>query len=109
MSRVGFTPIYHELLLQRDGNNNCWYCGAKTKKTNDRQIDHIVADSRGGSSNLSNLRFTCKKCNRSKSAKDVEQFIAEQFVQTQRKLARLTELFNNPDLIYPEHYNENKF
>ncbi|MGE6303328.1 HNH endonuclease [Serratia liquefaciens] len=35
-----------------------------TPPTNERQFDHIEADSKGGANNQSNTQLLCRKCNR---------------------------------------------
>jgi len=59
-----------EILRLQKGR--CAYCRKALGK--DRNIDHIVAVSRGGTNHRSNLQATCKKCNQSKSAKDPIKF-----------------------------------
>lgn len=55
----------------------CQYCGADTSHGN-RQIDHILPLSRGGTHEESNLQVLCAKCNRAKSAMTMEEFVAAQ-------------------------------
>lgn len=51
-------------VVRRDGNI-CQICG-RLLLDREIQIDHIVPVSKGGSTTESNLRATCKECNRSK-------------------------------------------
>jgi 5-methylcytosine-specific restriction endonuclease McrA len=51
-----------KLILLRD-QNTCWMCG-KWADT----VDHLVARSKGGSNDPSNLAAACKKCNYAKKA-----------------------------------------
>lgn len=51
----------------------CAYCPANLRHTG-HHVDHIVAISRGGSNNRSNLQATCPKCNMSKSDRDPIEF-----------------------------------
>lgn len=93
--------ILTELVTKRDGLL-CHYCGVKTT-TKNRQIDHVHPQAKGGKDELSNLRCSCQNCNRAKSARDVEEFISSEYVQTTRKLKRLQFLIDNPDEIYPKN------
>ena len=50
----------------------CVACGS----TERIEVDHIVPVSRGGSDDIENLQPLCLKCNRSKSAKTMDEFMA---------------------------------
>lgn len=52
-----------EKILKRD-NFTCGYCGGEAT-----QVDHIIAVSKGGSNDESNLISACARCNRLKSDK----------------------------------------
>jgi hypothetical protein len=52
-------------LIERDGYE-CGHC----RTQDDLTIDHIEPISKGGSDELKNLRFLCRKCNSAKSDKD---------------------------------------
>ncbi|MEH7456549.1 HNH endonuclease [Bacillus sp. JJ1127] len=49
-------------------DSECQYC---RKPTEDYQLEHIVALSKGGRNTLSNITVACPSCNRSKGSKDV--------------------------------------
>lgn len=51
----------------------CTYCGAKGVKI---ECDHIQPVSRGGGHDDSNLTTACRKCNRSKRAKTLAEWLA---------------------------------
>lgn len=53
----------------------CQYCGARAVSL---ECDHAVPVSRGGSSELGNLKTSCRPCNRRKATKTVEEFVHEQ-------------------------------
>jgi hypothetical protein len=57
-------------VFERD-NYVCQYCGAKGKQL---ECDHIVPFSKGGSDDLDNLTTSCRRCNRQKKDKSVDQF-----------------------------------
>lgn len=50
----------------------CQYCG---KIGGTLEVDHIIPFSKGGSDNIENLITSCRKCNRQKKDKSVEEFI----------------------------------
>lgn len=50
----------------------CAYC--RKNLQNDRHLDHIIALSKGGTDDRSNLQFTCASCNRRKGARDPVEF-----------------------------------
>lgn len=49
----------------------CQYCG----NTTELECDHIVPVSRGGTHAIDNLTAACRKCNRTKSAMTVEEWL----------------------------------
>lgn len=58
-------------VFKRD-NYTCSYCNQIGGKL---EADHVVAFSRGGLDELDNLTTSCRKCNRQKKDKSVEEFI----------------------------------
>jgi hypothetical protein len=57
-------------VLKRD-NFTCRYCGATGVRM---ECDHVIPVSRGGSSEMSNLVASCRKCNGSKASKTPEEW-----------------------------------
>lgn len=53
-------------VVRRD-NNQCQLCG-KVLRDDEIEFDHIIPVSKGGSSEEHNIRVTCLRCNRQKSA-----------------------------------------
>ena len=59
-------------IIERDGLR-CVYCGIYllTKEVN---LDHVVPESKGGSTSYENLQVTCGKCNREKGILSESEF-----------------------------------
>jgi hypothetical protein len=57
-------------VFKRD-NYICQYCGSVGGKL---EADHIIPFSKGGKDSLENLTTSCRKCNRQKRDKSVEEF-----------------------------------
>ena len=55
-------------VLKRD-NYTCQICGSTAADGVKLEIDHIIPVSKGGKTELSNLRVLCDRCNRGKSNK----------------------------------------
>ena len=55
-------------VLRRD-NFRCQICGATQKDGVKLHVDHIVPVSKGGRTEMSNLRTLCERCNMGKGAK----------------------------------------
>lgn len=53
-------------------NYTCQYCGKVGGKL---EADHIIPFSKGGTDNMDNLVTACRKCNRQKRDKSVEEFL----------------------------------
>lgn len=59
-------------VMRRD-KYTCTYCCAVGGIL---EVDHIVPISKNGSNEMSNLTTSCRKCNRQKKDKEVEEFIS---------------------------------
>ncbi|MEA5592919.1 HNH endonuclease [Rivularia sp. UHCC 0363] len=57
-------------VLHRD-KYKCVFCGRNAKQVQ-LEVDHIIAFSKGGSSNLNNLQTLCIDCNRGKGARNLK-------------------------------------
>lgn len=57
-------------VLKRD-KYRCQHCGASAKGGASLHVDHIIPESKGGKTNLSNLQVLCADCNLGKSNKFV--------------------------------------
>ena len=60
-----------EYLLEKWGRK-CAYCNAENVPL---QVEHIVPRARGGTNRISNLTLACERCNRTKGARPVEEFL----------------------------------
>jgi len=60
-----------EYLLEKFGRK-CAYCGAENIPN--LEVEHIIPQTRGGSSRVSNLTIACKKCNLKKGNQTAEEF-----------------------------------
>jgi len=58
------------------GKTKCLCCGIRYIKMNDFHCGHVVAESKGGKTNLNNLRPICAKCNLSMSTRNFYEFQA---------------------------------
>lgn len=58
-------------VFKRD-NYTCKYCG---RKGGILEVDHIIPFSKGGSNDLINLATSCRRCNRQKKDKDINEFL----------------------------------
>lgn len=66
----------------------CVYCGRNAKDV-EIQIDHVRPRARGGSNRVSNLVLACWRCNQSKGARPVEEFLSGRPEALKRVLAGL--------------------
>lgn len=62
---------YEDLIEETNGK--CGYCGCDVDGRN-REIDHVIPHSRGGADEYMNYLVVCRKCNRAKHNKSIEDF-----------------------------------
>lgn len=55
-------------IKQRD-KHQCVKCGSR----NDLEVDHIIADAKGGSNAMNNLQTLCKDCHSIKTKKEISE------------------------------------
>lgn len=70
--KVGKSGLRSRVWAKTDGK--CWYCGKQTNPWIDFCIDHVVAQSDGGSHDFANLVPCCRRCNGQKKNMDLESF-----------------------------------
>lgn len=68
IERMKVTPGLRYDILKRDGFK-CVLCGSTAKDGVKLHVDHIVPLSRGGKTEMANLRTLCDRCNLGKGAK----------------------------------------
>ena len=57
-------------VFQRDGAS-CFYCGSSNGPF---ECDHVVPVARGGATSLENMVVACRRCNRAKSSRTVQEW-----------------------------------
>jgi RHS repeat-associated protein len=67
-----------EAATDEDGTLRCQYCGQpltdKAGSPNSKEYDHVDPYSRGGNSDIGNIKDTCRTCNRQKGARTLEEW-----------------------------------
>lgn len=63
-----------QAVFERDGRS-CSYCRRPIEWA-EYQCDHVIAVSRGGDDDISNLVASCRTCNRAKAAKRLEEWLS---------------------------------
>jgi 5-methylcytosine-specific restriction endonuclease McrA len=66
------------MMIEQDGKCNACGCDITLKPS----VDHIVAISKGGSNDISNIQLLCKSCNSRKFNKDFSVFVQSLRVST---------------------------
>ena len=56
----------------------CCYCGVKLY-VKELTLDHVMPREKGGSNRVANMLFSCRKCNSMKGAKNIGQFIIDEY------------------------------
>ena len=59
-----------KIVLERD-NYTCKYCGSRKGPY---EVDHVIPVTKGGTDDLKNLVASCRRCNRQKKNKSLEEF-----------------------------------
>ena len=70
-----------KIVFERD-SYTCRYC---SQIGNLLEVDHIVPLSKGGNNDLENLTTSCRKCNRQKKDKTVDEFMTWRVANGQRQ------------------------
>ena len=56
----------------------CWYCGCELPRAEWSTLDHLHPRSRGGDEEPENLRLSCKRCNRRKGSRLLDEGVVVQ-------------------------------
>jgi HNH endonuclease len=75
---MAFKIDAHKIL--QETNCKCYYCGAEINYGN-VEMEHVIPKSRGGSNRMLNIVSACKKCNRLKGIKLIEEWRSEIILQ----------------------------
>jgi len=74
-------------VIERDGYH-CVYCD-ENLIDGEIHLDHVIPESRGGSTTYDNLQVTCRKCNTAKGILTEEEFVKRLRTRAQNILYRL--------------------
>ena len=74
-------------VIERDGPR-CVYCGLDLINV-EIHLDHVIPESRGGSTTFDNLQVTCRKCNLEKGILNEDEFMTRLRERAIRILNRL--------------------
>lgn len=76
MNRLKGGITFEELKTLYYSTNKCYYCGKEVKPfTADKQIEHKIPISKGGTNNIKNLVISCKACNSGKREKTDAEYL----------------------------------
>ena len=80
------------MVINRDG----YYCVYCDEDLTDSEIhlDHVIPESRGGTTTYDNLQVTCRKCNTSKGILTEDEFVNRLRTRAQNILYRLGTISN---------------
>lgn len=70
-SCTAFTIRFKRWLLEK-AHGKCEYCGVGLPEVSRMEVDHVVPKSKGGPTDIENLRASCSTCNSAKRDGDLE-------------------------------------
>lgn len=76
------TSVWNKYVGQQIGSKECICCGTNTMSSRDFHCSHVIAEAKGGRTDLDNLRPTCAKCNLSCATKNLREFARETYGRT---------------------------
>ena len=88
MLKKQYIPLnLRKTIIDRDG----YYCVYCDEDLHEKEIhlDHVIPESKGGTTTLQNLQVTCRKCNTSKGTLTEQEFIDRLRKRAENILARL--------------------
>lgn len=74
---ISISSLYRENVKLLRQEKVCAYCASDDKI----ELDHIIPKSRKGPDNVDNIIYACKKCNISKSDKDLIEWYGTDYIQ----------------------------
>jgi hypothetical protein len=78
----------------------CYYCGTEIPPFSHWEPDHMLPKSQGGSDDLSNLALACRRCNRSKGKRTVEEFRSALIERIEERISTVAMLCSDlPDFL----------
>lgn len=103
-----FDPVRHKNVKARvkeaiklEFNYRCAYCGSKSKRLT---LDHVLAESKGGTDLWSNLVPACTKCNFSKGSKHLNDwYIVSLPCYSEERLQRILNRYTVHSGALPNH------
>lgn len=76
------TSVWNRYVGEQIGSKECICCGTNTMSSRDFHCSHVIAEAKGGPTNLDNLRPTCAKCNLSCATRNMREFARESYGRT---------------------------
>jgi hypothetical protein len=73
------TSVWNKYVGELIGSKECLCCGISKMSSRDFHCSHVIAEAKGGSTTLDNLRPTCAKCNLSCSTKNLREFARDNY------------------------------
>ena len=71
--------VWNTYIGEGEGKGLCYACGKEKLTPFEFECGHIIAESKGGETNLNNLRPVCTKCNRSIGTENMDDFKKKYF------------------------------
>ncbi len=68
----------------------CYICGKRVNKLSDAEFDHVKAYSKGGATNLSNVKIVHRQCNRLKGTKSLSEIRKLLGIKSKKKTGKRT-------------------
>jgi 5-methylcytosine-specific restriction endonuclease McrA len=81
------SPYIRKQVIERDGYH-CVYCDDDLRDQ-EIHLDHVIPESQGGPTTVSNLQVTCRRCNTAKGVLTEAEFISRLRQRAQNILWRL--------------------
>ena len=73
------THVWNHYIGSKHGESSCLCCGINIISSRDFTCGHVIAESKGGSTDIRNLRPICSKCNGSMGTQHMEEFMKKHY------------------------------